>query len=192
MNLFEDIFDAFPVYRYHCTVMSHQLPKYIDLVLFAEKERNLDGEIQLSTLSRLQDVLYDNSGSVVFELSFAKQGRLPVLHGSIQAMLKLRCQSCLQIIDWPIKSKFKLGIVATMDEANLLPDDYDPLLIEEEKIALKDIIEEELLLSVPAFPKHETNCFKSRQEIDISNNVLQPEPENPFSVLAKLKNTGEK
>jgi DUF177 domain-containing protein len=172
--------------------MSHQLPKYIDLVLFAEKGRDLDGEIQLSTLSRLQDMLIENSGSVNFALSFAKQGRLMVLHGSIKAMLKLQCQSCLQIMDWPIHTTFKLGIVATMDEANTLPDDYDPLLIGEEKIALKDIIEEELLLSVPAFPKHETNCFTLRQKNDISTIDAQPAPGNPFSVLAKLKKTGEK
>ena len=75
-----------------------------------------------------------------------------------------------------------------------LPEDYEPLLVEEGKIPLKNIIEDEILLILPAFPKHPHTCFV--QKFD-NNSVVplvsdeQSTPENPFSILAKLKNTGD-
>jgi uncharacterized protein len=67
-------------------------------------------------------------------------------------------------------------------------------MVEEEKILLKNIIEDEILLTLPAFPKHQHAC--SVQKTD--NSSLQPlvndgqsSPKNPFSVLAKLKHTGD-
>jgi uncharacterized protein len=75
-----------------------------------------------------------------------------------------------------------------------LPEDYEPLMVEEEKILLKNIIEDEILLILPAFPKHQQSCFVQK----IDNNSVDPlvngdksSPENPFSILAKLKNTGD-
>lgn len=172
--------------------MLDRLPELIDPVLFAEKERKLKGEILLSSLPRLKDILAEASGSVTVELSFGRHGRSAWVRGEVEAVLKLVCQNCLEVLDWPVKSKFKLGIVTSIDEANLLPEDYEPLLLMEDKIALNDIIEEELMLSVPAFPKHKQECFvyekaddeKTSEENEQSGN-------NPFSVLAKLKNTGD-
>jgi uncharacterized protein len=67
-------------------------------------------------------------------------------------------------------------------------------MIEEEKILLKNIIEDEILLNLPAFPKHEHTCFVSKTDNDNLNTVVNDEPSptrNPFSILAKLKNTGD-
>ena len=56
------------------------------------------------------------------------------------------------------------------------------------------IIEDEILLILPAFPKHPHACFVQK----IDNNSVDPlvndeksSAENPFSILAKLKNTGD-
>lgn len=173
--------------------MLDRLPELIDPVLFAEKERKLKGAILLSSLPRLKDILAEDSGSVAVELSFGRHGRSHWVRGKVEAVLKLECQNCLEVFDWPVKSTFILGIVTSIDEANLLSDDYEPLLLKEDKIALNDIIEEELMLSVPAFPKHENECFVYKKAVDekTSEENEQSSNNNPFSVLAKLKNTGD-
>ena len=173
--------------------MLDRLPELIEPLLFADRDRRLKGEILLSSFPRLTSILAEDSGSVAIELSFGRNGRSAWVQGTVEAVLRLKCQNCLGGLDWPVKSEFKLGIVTSIDEVKLLPDDYEPLLVGEEKIALNDIIEEELLLAVPAFPKHDTKCFVYAQTEDekSSESIEQSDTNNPFSVLAKLKNTGD-
>jgi len=105
----------------------------------------------------------------------------------------LACQSCLQPLSWPIDIGFKLGIVASLAEADRLEIDCEPLLFNGEKIFLKSIIEDEILLALPDYPKHGYECIASGKSVN-SNFALQDNPaktENPFAVLAKLKKTGD-
>ena len=179
---------------YYFKVMLEQLPELIDPLLCAEKRRSYKGELALSALPRLADVLGEKAGTVAFSMTFDKQGRLAVLQGHLCAVLRLVCQNCLEIFDWPVDVNFNLGIVASDEEAALLPDNFEPLLVSEDKTALKEIIEEELLLTLPAFPKHaESNCFikKIRFDAAASDAEAYSRPGSPFSVLAKLKNTGD-
>lgn len=167
--------------------MSDRLPKFIAPLLLTERGRGLEGELELSGFPRLAELLADKQGTAVFELSFFKQDRQAVLQGRIATVLILRCQNCLQKLDWPVDCEFRLGIVASLDEANLLPDDLEPLLIGQEKTILNDIIEEELLLSVPLFPKHAKQCFDHRQYAAAPAETKQTRTDNPFAVLATLK-----
>jgi uncharacterized protein len=174
--------------------MLEQLPEFIDPLLCAENRRTYKGEMALSAMPRLADVLGEKSGTVTFSMAFDKQGRLAVLKGHLSAVLRLVCQNCLDIFDWPVDIDFNLGIVESDEESALLPDAYEPLLVRERKTSFKEIIEEELLLTLPAFPKHaEGNCFINNIRFDAaaSEGEVRSRSGNPFSVLAKLKNTGD-
>lgn len=173
--------------------MLEQLPELIDPLQCAEKRRSFKGEIALSALPRLVDALAETSGHVAFSLAFDKQGSRAVVEGHLCATLLLTCQNCLHSLAWPVEIDFHLGIVTSPDEANLLPEAYEPLLVGEDKIPLRDIVEEELLLSLPAFPKHtEGDCFhKKRFKATVPERAEAERSDNPFSVLAKLKNTGD-
>jgi len=119
---------------------------------------------------------------------------LAKVEGQIEAVLELTCQNCLQAVQWPVKNTVKLGIVTSVDQADRLPEDYEPLLVDEEKILLKNIIEDELLLILPAFPKHQHDCLAHKSgnnKVDFLLSEQQSLTENPFSILAKLKNTGD-
>jgi uncharacterized protein len=68
------------------------------------------------------------------------------------------------------------------------------LMVEEEKILLNKIIEDEILLTLPAFPKHQHACSVQKTDdnsVELLVNDGQSSPKNPFSVLAKLKHTGD-
>ncbi len=174
--------------------MLTRLPEYIDPLHLADKRGELKGQIPVSSLDRLADILFSDVGHVVVDLYFGREGRLAKIEGQIEADLALKCQNCLQAVEFTVKNFIKLGIVTSIDQADRLPEDYEPLLVGEEKILLKNIIEDELLLILPAFPKHQHNCLTNKlvnNKVDFSLNEQQSPNENPFSILAKFKKTGD-
>ncbi len=175
--------------------MLDQLPEYIDPLYLADKRAELKGKIALSGLGRVADMLHSTEGAIAVELIFGREGRLAKIEGRLDAILQLQCQNCLQALTLPVNGIIKLGIVTTLDQADRLPKDYEPLLVAEaQKIQLKDIIEDELLLILPSFPKHQHACLtatSTTNNVNISAATEQLTAENPFSILANLKNTGD-
>ncbi|MGD7033986.1 YceD family protein [Methylotuvimicrobium buryatense] len=174
--------------------MLDRLPELIDPLSFADKHSELSGQIKLKSLSRLAPLLKDDAGVATVELFFSRHGRLASIEGKIAATLNVACQNCLNAMDLHIENNIKLGIVNSLDEADRLPEDYEPLLVGEGKIPLKDIVEDELLLALPDFPRHSEACFRTETSIDRQDSldVEQSNSNNPFSILAKLKHTGVK
>jgi uncharacterized protein len=187
-------FDASAVSIYHYQVMLYRLPEFIDPLHLADKQGEIKGQIAVSDLDRLGDLLISDTEAVTVALYFGREGRIPFIEGRIQAVLQLQCQNCLQAVTWPVDSTFKLGIVTTIEQVNRLPESFEPLLVTEAAVRLKDIIEDELLLTLPDYPKHQHNCLALHTEIkhsDVSPKTEQSHKKNPFSILANLKNTGE-
>jgi uncharacterized protein len=171
--------------------MLDRLPVLINPVSFSEKGKRLVGVIKISELTRLSDVLFDNTGEVEVDFSFDKEGRVPVIDGDIKAILMLKCQACLEKLEWTVNKPIKLGIVLTLEQADRLDSDREPLILEEEKILLANLVEDELLLALPDFPRHNENCVSD--QVNEATTVDEPkiDSNNPFSVLAKLKNIGD-
>lgn len=174
--------------------MLDRLPELIDPISFADKHSELSGQIKLNSLSRLAPLLKDDSGVATVDLIFSRNGRLASIEGRITATLTVTCQNCLNAMDLSIESHIRLGIVGSLDEADRLPENYEPLLVGEGKIPLKDIVEDELLLALPDFPRHLEACFNSEARADHQDSldIEQSNSNNPFSILAKLKHTGVK
>lgn len=171
--------------------MLDRLPERVDPFVFSERGRELNGTLNLTDLPRLIDVLADDSGTVDIELRFDMDGKLPRVSGKVISTLWLECRSCLQKLEWQIDSEFTLAVISSLDQIELLPDDYDPLLVDQDKVAIKDIIEDELLLSIPDFPRHTYDCESSFKNQRSSDDTLESRSDNPFAVLAKLKKTGD-
>lgn len=171
--------------------MSDKLSEKIDPLVFAERRRSLAGKLGIEAFSRLVDVLAENAGSVLISMQFDKEGRQSVVTGSVRGELQLICQSCLHAMSWSADFDFKLGIVTTAQEVERLGDEYEPLLIEEGLISPAAMIEDEILLRLPDYPKHQYNCVDSRYNADRTVTSAYEKADNPFSILAKLKKTGD-
>ena len=170
--------------------MLSRLPETIDPTHLADIRGELKGQVPISSLDRLTKMLTIDSGSVDVDLYFSREGRIPKVEGRIKAILHLQCQNCLEAVEWSFDETIKLGIVTTIEQANRLPEELEPLMIEEEKILLKSIIEDEILLNLPAFPKHEYECFVVEINTNTNEQLVNeetPSRKNPFAILAKLK-----
>ena len=167
--------------------MLDRLPIFINPLKFSEKGKKLLGTVEISELSRLSDKLLDKTGAVDVDFSFDKEGRTPTIKGEIRVNLKLECQSCGEPIDWVVKHSFKLGVVLSLEQADNLSSDLEPLILDSDKVSTVGLVEDELLLALPDFPRHEQVCVKSNETLFTTEINEQINSNNPFSVLAKLK-----
>lgn len=175
--------------------MSRPLPVRFNPFRLAEQEQSLEGSIKLSGMKRLQQVLIDEAEDAQCELVFSKpQAREYRLHLKVRAKLPLQCQRCLETYHEQVDSDVELALLHTEAEVELVPDNLEPYLVSEDSLDVSTLVEDELLLSVPAIPRHPEGEFcdaKTLHEFD-EDEVLEEETEseekpNPFAVLGDLK-----
>lgn len=160
------------------------MPQSIEPVGLAEAGRSFRGEVAISAFERLRPLLSDSDGVLRVRLAFRlDERRIRVLQGSIDGEIRLVCQRCLKALAFPLRRDFSLGIVTDESEIDRLPEGYEPLLVSGDPLSTVEVIEDEILLSIPAVPVHsgEQPCQLAYQNRPVAKK------DNPFSVLEKLK-----
>ena len=187
-------FDSLGGRGYNSPLMSGQqrLPVEVDPFRMADQGRQFSGQIKLGSLKRLVPMLESAEGQFDIELGFdVDEVGIKYLYGSLQAVLALKCQRCLESMQFPLQSEFKLALIHSEAEAERLPETYEPLVVETIPMHILDMLEDEILLSVPHIPMHEeSECMiqPSMTETELAEQQDEDEPkENPFAVLEKLK-----
>lgn len=163
----------------------------VDPWLLAEQEKTLTGRIALDSLPRLAPLLVEDTGEAAFVLAFGKDDRQrPVIQSSVTAELRLECQRCLGVMTHRVDSRIGLTVVQGLREAELLPTEVDPLLLQEaEPLEVAQLIEDELLLAIPVSPRHPAGQCQAHGVSEEAAEV-PAERDNPFAVLAGLKAGG--
>jgi len=139
--------------------MSPRLTDFIEPWACAQAGRRFEGELPLAKLSRLGESLVDTDGAIAVELTCGKgEKKRPHIQGRIRAHLRMECQRCLEPVELVIDQEIDLVAVATAAEAELLPEDLEPLIVEDGRVRLQDLVEDELLLALPLIPRHEGPC----------------------------------
>ncbi len=170
--------------EYYCALMLDCLPESVEPIGLADVGRTFHGEVAVSAFDRLRPLLSDSEGVLRVQLAFRlDERRIRVLRGSIDGEIHLACQRCLQALVFPLRLEFSLGIVSDETEIDRLPEGYEPLLVNGDPIRTVELIEDEVLLVIPAVPVHGDGqpCDSGYQNQPVA------EKDNPFSVLEKLK-----
>tara|TARA_Y100001935_G_scaffold249342_2_gene247793 strand:+ start:81 stop:650 length:570 start_codon:yes stop_codon:yes gene_type:complete len=175
-------------FSYNYGIMMSQLLQQAELKSLCEHSKSFSGSVQLKDLPRLVTLLAKKDTSANYNVSFGLDGKKRlIISGDISAKLKLKCQRCMEDMDHFIELSFRLSPVRTVQESKSLPRNYEPLLISTELIIPMDIIEDELILSLPSAPKHEEqDCSVSLEKFRVKD--LLDTKESPFAVLANMKN----
>jgi uncharacterized protein len=150
------------------------------------------GEISLADLKRLQDLLgLEDTGQyeqkIVLSFEFLRsEFDIAMLNGHLQTRLTLECQRCLQPMDFPLDQDFSLLIDAS-DEI-VQHSSQDTLYSDDGWIDIVEVVEDELILTIPLVAMHENRDCNSNWQAS-SAAVETPTGENPFAVLQQLKTT---
>ncbi len=172
--------------------MSSRLPDFVDPWRMADLGKVFSGCAAIVDLPRLAEAVSDAEGEVELRLVFDRdRGKRASITGFVKADLVLECQRCLSPMSVSVESQLNIALIRSAEEAERLPEHYDPLLLDEPRIRLLDIVEDELLLSLPQVPRHKTGecCSDLNQEAepppaDLEASGKRP---NPFAILAELK-----
>ena len=163
---------------------------FINSLDFARNGRRLGGEVQLAELPRILEMLENPQGI----LSYTIQGGVDMqgtyfLDLSVAGQCRMRCQRCLHGLDHPVRLDTRLLLrdqpsLDALDhkDAGGEEEDLDSILADAHLDVL-DLLEEEILLSLPIAPKHEFGACKA------AGGGNRHEERHPFEVLAKLKSS---
>lgn len=160
--------------------MSQQI--VINSLSFAREGRSLQGELPLSGLERLQDVLADVSGAVRYSLQgrVGRQGK-PQLLLDVEGFAPVVCQRCLGLYAYPLSIASTLELIA--DEAEIsqdeLEDDSRDFLVAQKEMDVAALIEDEIILALPSAPRHE--------ECELPGSSERGTKVSPFAALSALK-----
>ncbi len=164
------------------------LPERVDFRRLAARQTSLEGDLAVTRLPRLAERLLDDSGQVQVEAHFDRDesGRYR-LQGRLQAALQVRCERCLEPMTRLLDQPFCLAAVWSEDDASHLPEMYDPWVTGEDPVSLVEIVEEELLLSLPLVNYHDEPCMQGW--VKTADEVEEPaeKRQNPFQVLESLR-----
>jgi DUF177 domain-containing protein len=157
----------------------------INPLRLAKSRERIKGSLQLDSLERLKGVLLENTGQLEYSLSFDfDESGTCVIESVIDSQLILECQRCLKPVVIEIHKASLLGAIKDKDEIDSLAKEYEPLQLDEENIAVEELLEDELLLSIPLSPLHAENECSGKEMLDQVNADAKPQP---FAVLAALK-----
>lgn len=162
---------------------------FIDSLDFAGNGRQISGAVPVAEMPRLLDVLEDSRGILEYTVrgGVDKQG-IPLLDVSISGNCRLRCQRCLGAMEHAVRIDTRLLL---RDQASLdaLTDEEEELdsILADAHLDVLDLLEEEVLLSLPIAPKHEFGHDELGACQAAGGGNKHEEEKNPFAALAKLK-----
>ena len=151
--------------------------------------------VPIRRFPRLADILASDEGEIRASASFSRRKDHIVIAGRLTADWPLVCQRCLEPMRVSIDEPYELVFVESEAAARELPKALDPVVLDDAgQIHVVDLFEDELILHVPAIPRHEDGESCTDAELSFGD---VPEPgdgaegdgrreRNPFDVLKDL------
>ncbi|MCL2871853.1 MAG: DUF177 domain-containing protein [Betaproteobacteria bacterium] len=136
----------------------------IDVFRFIEAGDVCSGEAPIARLTRLLDRLPESmnpaeAGALAWRLRGLHEAGRPALEVTVEGTFPLVCQRCLRLLKWPVAQR-TVVLVARSPEALVALDDEaeQEVILGSKTLDVLELIEDELLLSLPFAPMHEPDC----------------------------------
>ena len=170
------------------------IPETVDFVRQVELNRTIEGVYPLSKLLRLSEALLSTEGDITAKLAFTNSVGFASLKGNVSAKVQLECQRCLAPVATELSGRFKFALLNSEEEFELLPEEFEPYLIEGDEQSIVELIEDELLLCMPMVTMHTDDCsdYMMKQNKAVQAEIeatrkANKEAEHPFAALQALK-----
>lgn len=168
---------------------SPAIPEFVDPTKSCDKKLTYIGVVGHDKLPRflaLQSIDNDTASLIEVEISFRRDEQNRKIASLLyRTVAKLTCQRCLDVMEMPLEGSATFVFCRNDRELEQAPKSYEPSLLTGNELNLWQILEDELLLSLPMFANHPDvhcnevlNAFTTAAEKQIRA--------NPFAVLGEL------
>ena len=168
--------------------MSPPWSKPLEIDRLADSQADLDFAVPLAELTRLRSQHSSIAGTVQGHAHFAREAGFPVVELHMSGTAHLTCQRCLQEMLEPVTSAARIALIGTEADAARVPEHLEPMLAAGGQISIGELVEEEMLLSLPIVPLHA--AASECQVGSGSHSAADPEPQHttqrPFEQLRDL------
>lgn len=179
--------------------MPREFPDFVDPWKAADGKRAFQGTMPLKWMQRLVPLLApaepDEAGEAgtggadarfTARFAYDEQGVVTV-RLDVEAELPLICQRSMLPYREHVERHSLLGVVESAALEARLPEHYEPVLAENGRLALLDLVEDELLLAVPQVPRNPAIAeVRVSTDGDAGAGGEGDERRRPFGDLAEL------
>ncbi|MDM8547501.1 YceD family protein [Candidatus Venteria ishoeyi] len=165
------------------------IQQWFDPLKFAERNAAIQETIILDSLPRFQPLVTESGGKIELDWQFGLLKRHIVVTGRWSARIPMSCQRCLQTVWLDLQQESKLCLLRPEESEEYVPEGFEPIMLEGERIKLAQLLEDELLLALPVAPVHQ-QCPDNQYQPIAEPEADIPETEakaNPFQILESLK-----
>ena len=178
--------------------MSREFPDFVDPWRAADGSRHIGGSIPLARMRRLRPLLASDRGDAHFSLQFGYDAqRRATVEVEVRAPLELLCQRSLEPYIEQVAQFSVLQVIGAVAEQALLSGEEEFVLVEDGRVAVLELVEDELLLAVPQVPRNPaldpvsvSTAGDARHEHDkeheLSSDAQKGGKQRPFESLAEL------
>jgi uncharacterized protein len=158
-----------------------------DIDRLADGQIGLDFAIPLTAFARLPPQPVGTGEVLSGHAQFRREGSVAVAELAAQGAVHLVCQRCMKPMRFGIDSHARIALVASEPEADRVPPEFEPMHAPEGRIRLKDLVEEEVLVTLPIVPLHEDlrDCTPAAQAAETPAESESP-MQKPFERLGEL------
>ncbi len=154
------------------------------------------GEVALSELPRLSAELLEATPVATYDMAFGRDedGR-QLVSGKLAVTVSMRCQRCLEPVQVTLAPQFVWECVWSETQFPNVAAGHDPYLLSEDPVPLYEMIEDELILSLPLVPGHQEHeaCVPPAvpEAVAGAPEKTPKQRPHPLAGLAKLKRNDE-
>jgi uncharacterized protein len=159
--------------------------KLADVDVLADAGAQVGLVVPVQGLERLAPQLASTAGTADARIAFRRERGHVVAKVEASADLLLRCQRCLAPFTMKVAGGSEVALVGSEAEVDGVPEEFETACCPDGRIRLRELVEEELLLALPAAPMHrDGECGGA------SDGVIPPveaaPTQRPFAALGEM------
>lgn len=167
--------------------MSREFPDFVEPWRLADGRRSIGGTISLVRFKRLLPLLASSKGDATFRLNFGYDAQQRAcVTVEVSAPLTLVCQASLEPYVEEVRQRSVLLIIADAAEQANLSEQEEFVLVEEGRLAVADLVEDELLLAVPQVPRNPDRAAEKKIVDEMAAGPPDEQVRRPFESLAEM------
>ncbi len=159
---------------------------------YASEGRELRLRLPLSEFERLAALVERSEAEVDARLAFHRDEHgLARVVGHAEVDVRMRCANCEAAVGFRLQADLDLCVVGSPQAAAESVPELDPLLIETDHVTAVELLEDDLIMSLPERPCRGDPECPFRPVWEPAEAPPRPEPASPFAVLERLKEPGD-